>query len=281
VRGIYGETIERQPVDVDFIPSLGPAEFAVPDLGTAAALLDVTDPTGDDTGPGTYTYPTDAVFQPGNFDITNFQVAADDENIVFRFTMAGPVDNPWDGANGLSLQTFDIYIDQDGDGQGGVALLPGRNLASKRGQRLGLRHHHRGLGVEDLRPRRRGATEIAGPGDFEVITDPGQQKVTIRVPKSILGDTPEAWRYAAMVMSQEGFPSSGVLRVRDVGVAAEQWRIGGAPAGSTNHTRVLDLVWPEAGQQEAWLSDFAPSTAAQGSLTAEEFARVEMLTPGP
>ena len=96
-----------------------------------------------------------------------------------------------------------------------------------------------------------------------------------------VGETTEAWRYAAMVMSQEGFPSSGVLRVRDVGVAAEQWRIGGAPAGSTNHTRVLDLVWPEAGQQEAWLSDFAPSTATQGSLTADNFARVEMLTPGP
>ena len=94
VRGVYGETIEGNRVDVDFIPSLGPAELAVPDLGTMAALLDVTDPTGDDTGPGTYTYPTDAVFQPGNFDITNFQVGADDENILFRFTMAGPVDNP-------------------------------------------------------------------------------------------------------------------------------------------------------------------------------------------
>ena len=242
---------------------------------------DVTDPTGDDTGPGTYTYPTDAVFQPGNFDITNFQVGADDNNIVFRFTLAGPVDNPWDGMNGLSLQTFDIYIDQDGDGQGGVAFLPGRNLALAEGSAWDFAITAEGWESKIFAPGDEGATEIAGPGDFEVITDPGQQKVTIRVPKSILGETPEAWRYAAVVMSQEGFPSTGVLRVRDVGVAAEQWRIGGAPAGSTNHTRVLDLVWPEAGQQEAWLSDFAPSTAAQGNLTADDFARVEMLTPGP
>ncbi|HMT22591.1 MAG TPA: glucodextranase DOMON-like domain-containing protein, partial [Promineifilum sp.] len=84
----------------------------------------------------------------------------------------------------------------------------------------------------------------------------------------------ETWRYAAMVMSQEGFPSSGVLRVRDVAPTAEQWRIGGAPGGATNHTRVLDLVWPEAGQQEAWLADFTQSNAPQGDLTAEEFARV-------
>ncbi|MBK7219669.1 MAG: glycoside hydrolase [Candidatus Promineofilum sp.] len=281
VRGVYGETIEGNRVDVDFVPSLGPAELAVPDLGTMAALLDVTDPTGDDTGPGTYTYPTDAVFQPGNFDITNFQVGADDENILFRFTMAGPVDNPWDGTNGLSLQTFDIYIDQDGDGAGGVAFLPGRNLSLAEGSAWDYAITVEGWESKIFTPGDEGPTEIAGPGDFAVITDPGQQKVTVRVPKSILGDTPEAWRYAAVVMSQEGFPSGGVLRVRDVGVAAEQWRIGGAPAGATNHTRVLDLVWPEAGQQEAWLSDFAPSTAAQAELTADDFARVEMLTPGP
>jgi len=281
VRGIYGETIEGNRVDVDFIPSLGPAEIAVPDLGTTAALLDVTDPPGDDTGPGTYTYPTDAVFAPGNFDITNFQVGADDNNIVFRFTLAGPVDNPWDGTNGLSLQTFDVYIDQDGDGEGGVAFLPGRNLALAEGSAWDFAITVEGWESKVFAPGEAGPTEIAGPGDFEVITDPGQRKVTIRVPKSILGETPEAWRYAAVVMSQEGFPSSGVLRVRDVSVAAEQWRIGGAPAGSTNHTRVLDFVWPEAGQQEAWLSDFAPATVGQGELTADDFARVEMLTPGP
>ncbi|HQF71202.1 MAG TPA: glucodextranase DOMON-like domain-containing protein, partial [Promineifilum sp.] len=61
----------------------------------------------------------------------------------------------------------------------------------------------------------------------------------------------------------------------------EQWRIGGAPAGAANATRVLDMVWPDAGQQETWLSDFTPAAAAQGSLTAADFARVEMLTPGP
>ena len=161
VRGIYGETIERNRVDVDFIPSQGPAELAVPDLGTTAALLDVTDPTGDDTGPGSYTYPTDAVFQPGNFDITNFQVGADDENIVFRFTLAGPVDNPWDGTNGLSLQTFDIYIDQDGNGQGGVALLPGRNLALSEGSTWDFAITIEGWESKIFAPGEEGATAVS------------------------------------------------------------------------------------------------------------------------
>ena len=280
LRGIFGQTIDGNRVDADLIPSTGPAEIAVPDLGTTAALLEVVDPAEDDTGPGTYTYPKDIVYKSGNFDILNFQVGQDDENVVFRFTLRGPVDNPWGGPNGLSLQTFDVYIDQDGDGAGGAALLPGRNLALAAGSAWDYAITVEGWESKIFTPGEEGPVEVAGPADFQVVTDPGQQKVTIRVPKTILGDAPDAWRYTAMVMSQEGFPSSGVLRIRDAAPSAEQWRIGGAPDGTTNHTRVLDVVWPEAGQQEAWLSDFTPSSAAQGELTADDFARIEMLTPG-
>ena len=59
--------------------------LSVPDLGTTVSLLDVTDPRAMTPVPGTYTYPTDAVFKPGNFDITNFQVGTDDDNVVFPF----------------------------------------------------------------------------------------------------------------------------------------------------------------------------------------------------
>lgn len=281
LRALFSEVVSGETAIIDRMPSSGPAVMVVPDLGTTIPVLEVSDPVGDDTGPGTYTYPLDPVFKPGNFDIANFQVGTDEQNIVFRFTMMGPVDNAWDSPNGVSLQTFDIYIDQDDSDSGGRAFLPGRNLAAAAG--IGWEYAITVEGWESkiFTPGDEGPKEIAGPADFQVIADAGQQKVTIRVPKSILGDTPETWRYAAMVMSQEGFPSGGVLRIRDVSPKAEQWRIGGAPAGSTNHTRVIDLVWPEAGQQEAWLSALTPSTTPQGSLTADEFATVDFLTPGP
>jgi hypothetical protein len=32
------------------------------------------DPVGDDNGPGTYTYPTDAVYKRGSFDLTELKV---------------------------------------------------------------------------------------------------------------------------------------------------------------------------------------------------------------
>jgi alpha-amylase/alpha-mannosidase (GH57 family) len=265
-------------LDTDLLPGGGPAVVAVPDLGTTTIILNVDDPTGDDHGPGSYTYPTDGVFGNGAYDITNFQVGYDDENIVFRFTMRGPVENPWGSGNGLSIQTFDVYIDQDGDGQGGEAMLPGRNLAFQEGYAWDYAITVEGWESGVFVPAADGNQEkVAQASELFIIADPGQQKVTIRVPKSILGDNPEAWRYAAVVLSQEGFPSSGVLRVRDVQAAAEQWRVGGAPAGTTNHTRVMDLVWAEAGRQEEWLSDFPPSSASQPNLTAADFARVGMI----
>ncbi len=119
--------------DLDQIPSQGPAKLAVPDLGNTRVVLDVADPQGDDYGPGTYTYPTDTVFNSGNFDILDFQIGSDQDNIVFKFVMRGPVDNPWGSPNGLALQTFDIYIDKDHNAEGGHALLPGRNLALDEG----------------------------------------------------------------------------------------------------------------------------------------------------
>ena len=272
MRLVYSEA----GVDVAQIPSSGPAVLGVPDLGNLTVVLDLADPEQDDYGPGTYTYPSDGVFAGGNFDITNFQVGYDEENIVFKFTMGGPVENHWTSPNGMSGLTLDVYVDTDGDGQGGVALLPGRNLALAEGYAWDYAIHAEGWTAGIYTPGDPDPVQLATASEFFILADAGQQRVTIRVPKAILGDTPEAWRYAAIVMGQEGFPSSGVWRVRDVSVAAEQWRFGGAPEGATNHTRVLDMVWPAVGEQEAWLAAFTISDKSQTELTAEDFATIEM-----
>jgi carbohydrate-binding DOMON domain-containing protein len=125
-------------------------------------------------------------------------------------------------------------------------------------------------------PGPEGPQRIAEQSEFQILADPAQRKVTIRVPKSILGEDPGGWRFAAVVLSQEGFPSAGVQRVRDVLPQAEQWRVGGAPAGGTNHTRVIDLVWPQPGEQEGWLSDISPVNSPQTELIAEDFAAVPL-----
>lgn len=280
MRLLYAQTVavdgEDNPVDLAQVPGMGPAVINVPDLGNVTIVLDVSDPAGDDHGPGSYTYPTDAVFSGGSYDIVNFQAGYDEENVVFKFTLAGPVDNPWGSPNGLSIQTFDVYIDTGGDGNG-VAMLPGRNLAFQEGTTWDYAIHAEGWTPGVYVPGQEAPEQIAEASEFSILADPGQQKVTIRVPRAIVGDQPERWRYAAAVLSQEGFPSGGVWRVRDVLPVAEQWRIGGGPEDGTNHTRIMDLVWPTEGEQEAWLSDYTPTDTPQTDLTAADFARVPML----
>jgi carbohydrate-binding DOMON domain-containing protein len=248
-------------------------------LGTTNLVLDIADPERDDYGPGSYAYPSDAVFQAGCYDILDFQVGSDTENIVFKFIMRGPVENSWGSPNGLSVQTFDIYIDTNGDEQGGINFLPGRNLALQDGFTWDYALTVEGWEPGIYIPGEAGPEKIATSSDFQILVDPGQQRVTIRIPHSILGDNPEEWKYAAMVLSQEGYPSGGVMRVRDVNQNVEQWRFGGGPA-DTNHTRVIDLVWSEAGLQESWLSTYTPSQTTQTDMIVADFARVGMLAKG-
>jgi len=283
LRAIHTELVslagEEKSLDGDVLPGTGPAVISVPDLGTMSLVLDVTDPERDDYGPGTYTYPSDAVFGAGCYDILNFQVGSDEENVIFKFSMRGPVENPWGSPNGLSVQTFDIYIDTDGNGQGGVNFLPGRNLALQDGFAWDYAITVEGWEPGIYTPGEVAPEKIATSSDFQILADSGQRRVTVRVPLTLLGDNPEEWKYAAMVLSQEGYPSTGVQRVRDVNVVAEQWRFGGGPA-DTNHTRVIDLAWPEAGVQEAWFSAYIPNQAAQTELKLTDFARVGMLAKG-
>jgi carbohydrate-binding DOMON domain-containing protein len=267
-------TVEAQN-DQQFLPVSGPARVTIPDLGLTTVVLEVQDPEEDDYGPGTYAYPTDGVFKSGVFDVTAFSVGYDETNVVFRVQFRGPLENVWDSPYGLSLQTVDIYVDQDGPESGARRLLPGRNAA--------LNPDHAwdyAIWVEGWEPGLYvpGETEpqqVAGVIP-EIIVDPGLSQITIKVPQEVLGDDPASWAYAATVLSQDGFPSTGVWRVRDVEPTATQWTLGGAP-DDASHTRIIDLVWPVAGQQEALLSAYT-SSEQLSNLTADDLAQLPMLT---
>ena len=92
---IEGERVisEDEQRDIQVVPSAGPAALVVPDLGLTRAVLTIADPENDDYGPGSYAYPLDGVFGPGAYDIVEFAVAEDDNNLIFRFGFAGPLNN--------------------------------------------------------------------------------------------------------------------------------------------------------------------------------------------
>lgn len=263
------------------VPAIGPALAQVPDISNVSVFLSVDDPTGDDHGPGTYTYPTDPVFLGGSYDLTRFEAGTEDDDLVLSFEIAGTIQNPWGSPRGLSVQTFDVYIDTDpGAGTGARNLIAGRNAALAEGNGWEFAITVEGWEPALFTASSDGSSTESTPS-FPVIVFGDKGKVIVRIPMVLLGGgDPAAWSYAAVLAGQEGFPSSGVRRIRDVEAASAQWRFGGGPA-DVNHTRIIDVASAVAGEQEELLGAYLP--VASGSiddLTPDDFGVVPLITPG-
>ncbi len=258
------------------LPEKGAARLLVPDLGRIAWLAEFKDPMNDDHGPGNYVYPTDGVFVDGVFDLLSFKVGSDENNLVFKVELRGPVDNPWGSLNGLSIQTIDIYLDVDGPDSGTRLLRNARNAAVSTDNAwdyaLTVSGWQNGLFLAE-EPE---AAYINVP--LTIITDPGRRSILVKIPRDAIPGDPTQWAYAVAVLSQDGYGPNGI---RDVLPVAERWRIGGGPQGASNMPRILDVLWPEgaASTQEEMLSSFAPVSGLASDLSADAFAQLEMVRP--
>ena len=241
------------------------------------------DPPGDDHGPGTYTYPTDSVFKKGTFDLKHVTIAEDAKTLVFQIDMAAPIDNAWNSPIGLSLQTFDIYIDKDpGKGNGERKLLEGRNASLPRNDDWEYALSVEGWSQLLFTPDGKGGVTAHPDVPVKVEVDPSGT-VIIRVPLDSLGNgNPIDWAYAIAVLGQDANPSQGVRRVRDVDTTASQWHFGGAP-NDTNHTRIIDALVPPGAslEQEIALGKYPASHDTNTSkLSVDDFGILPMVTMG-
>ncbi len=257
------------------LPAAGPGYIQVPEIANVEAVFSASDLIGDDHGPGSYTYPSDGVFGAGSYDLTNFSVGLSGDNAVFSFDVGAPIGNPWGSPVGYSTQTFDMYIDTDpGAGTGARLLLPGRNAALEGGNGWEYALTLEGWFPALYLAAADGSTEETEP-TFKVIAD-SDGRVTARLPLELLGDgDPSTWAYAVVVMSQEGFPSAGVRRIRDIGQVAEQWSGGGAP-DDVNHSRIYDVLYPDTGVQEELLSGYESAASLDG-LGPDDYPQVPMV----
>ncbi len=270
--------VSRGGEDTLIIPANGPTLATVPELPIPNVVAELTDPLEDDYGPGAYTYPTDGVFKPGVFDIAGLVVGYDDQDVIFRVDMRGPVINEWGSPNGMSVQTIDIYIDVDGPGSGARLLLPGRNAALTADHAWDYAIWAEGWTPGIYTPGDEGPVQISTMPT--ILTNPGQRRITVRVPLGAIPGDPADWAIAVVVLGQEGYPSSGVWRVRDVEASRAQWRFGGS-GGQINETRIMDVLWPEVseGAQEDFLTaPPVPAGAVLDELTPDDFPQVPSLT---
>lgn len=202
----------------------------------ASAQVSLKDPKGDDDGPGTYKYPSDAVYKPGSFDLTSLEVETKGDDVIFRVGVGAKIEDPWNsktwpgGGNGFSLQFVQVYIDTDHKaGSGFCDGLPGLNV------RFQPASCWEKVVLISPQPRARLESEVGAKA--------GAMKAGVVIPKSTrvegktlvavvkaseLGGTPaKGWGYQAVMQSNEGYPKGKDLLTRKVNEIAGDHRFGG------------------------------------------------------
>ncbi|MBL8113686.1 MAG: hypothetical protein JNK60_12430 [Acidobacteria bacterium] len=192
------------------------------------------DPTGDDKGPGTYTYPTDKVYKPGSFDLTELKVKASGDKLDISVGVNTNLEDPWNMGGGFSTQMIFVFIDTDGkEGSGNMKAPAGLNVAFAPGS-----------GWEKciiLSPQQQNRVKTEAEQKSAAMKDsivvPGRTRgqgrnITASVSlKDIGAGDVTKWGYQVVMQSNEGFPDKADLLTRKVNEFEGQHRFGGGNDG--------------------------------------------------
>lgn len=254
---------------------------------TVPGAVTINDPVGDDDGPGTYKYPTDAVYKPGSFDLTQFEVVPKGDTVEFRVTVNARIEDPWDspawGGNGFSVQMAFVHIDTDHKKGSGVRDgLPGTNVRFAEDEAWDR--------VVIISPQP--ATRINSEVDSKCpqwkdrivvprITRASGRTLIAVVDTAALGGAPQpGWGYQVLMQSNEGFPAKTDLLTRKVNEFEGQHRFGGG-TDYDNDPHVIDILVPPGGdpiqKQHEILSKYNKN--ATTDVKPEDLAVVPMVYP--
>lgn len=223
----------------------GVAALLVVLAGMASAQeISFKDPIGDDKGPGTYTYPTDAVYKPGSFDLTGFSMKSAGGKYDLEVSVNSQLEDPWRMGVGFSVQMVFVFIDTDHkEGSGFTKGLPGLNVqfapADAWDRVIVLSPQSPGRVKSEVQ------TKAAAMASAVVVPDKVRgsgRKISASIPKSALpaGD-PSTWGYQVIMQSNEGFPAATDLLTRKVNEYEGQHRFGGGNDGDCD-PHVMDLL---------------------------------------
>ena len=169
------------------------------DFVPGAVLLDVSDPNGDDNGPGNYAYPTNGAFQPGAYDIEQFQVFDDGSDIIFRLKTRDLT--PTFGSP-LGAQLVDVYVhDPTAAATSTAASNPTRNFTIDAPFAWSRMIQVQGFGQRYIDAN--GATL----GTVSISANSISRFITFRVPKATLGTPGPDWGFTVVLTGQDGFSS--------------------------------------------------------------------------
>jgi glucoamylase len=178
--------------------STGYGQVTVTNEGGGSTVLDVTDPTGDDNGPGTYQYPTSSDFVAGSFDLTRYQVLSDGTFAYLRVTLRTlvPTFGTLDGA-----QLLDVYVH-----------VPGASATSTQAAFASRNYTISSSGAWSQRLEVQGfASPVwvnAGGGTVGtpfVVANGSDRTITIALPEAQFGTPASGWGFSVVLTGQDGF----------------------------------------------------------------------------
>ncbi|WP_228004817.1 glucodextranase DOMON-like domain-containing protein [Amycolatopsis sp. YIM 10] len=223
------------------------------DFVSGTVLLDVTDPEGDDHGPGTFTYPTAGDFHDGAFDLRRFQVIDTGDQLVLR---AGLRDLTPTFGSPLGAQLLTLYAHDPAATGATTAPSASRNYS---------------LAEEDAWSRRIEVQGFADPsfvgadgvslGAASVQASQASRTITVSVPKSAFGTPGPGWKFAVVLSGQDG---NSPDQARPFTTTAGPYTFGLCAAGGSGPVcaadpatapKVMDALTP-AGVEQGVMLDF-------------------------
>ena len=171
------------------------------DFTPGTLLLDVTDPSFDDNGPGNYAYPTSDNFHAGAFDIQEFRVIESPDGATTTFKLKVRDLSPTFGSP-LGAQLVDVYVhDPAAANTSTAASFPQRNYAIASGAAWS-----RLIEVQGFGQRYVDATNVTTMGTVSISANAISRFITFSVPTSSLGGTPAfGWGFTVVLTGQDGF----------------------------------------------------------------------------
>jgi glucoamylase len=217
--------------------STGYAQVTVTGQATGTTVLDVTDPAGDDTGPGTYQYPTAADFHAGAFDLTDFKVISNGTTVYLQATLRN-LDPTFGTAFGAQL--LDVYVrDPAAAHTSTLAAYPSRNYTIAPAGAWSQRVEVQGFAAP---------VWVDAPGNpvgtAFMVTDTANRTVTIALPRAQFGTPGHGWGFSVVLTGQDGFSGD---RARAFSATPQSYTFGVcAPGGGSPVCQVPPATVPKA-----------------------------------
>jgi hypothetical protein len=217
----------------------------VNDVVNGNLILSQDDPTGDDSGPGNYAYPTDSAFHAGAFDLTQFQVYDTGSTVTFR-VQTKDLSATFGSTNGAQL--VDVYVhNPNATATSTASSYPGMNYAispSSAWSRLIEAQGFPGSKFVDSAGNSLGAVTVTANSISRYIT--------FSVDKTALGGTPtHNWGFTVTLTGQDGTHGADQTRAFtstpggfSFGVCATSGATPLCSADPTTVPKVMDTITP-------------------------------------